>query len=935
MINKRNFLLATFGAAFLLTSVGAMAVPAKRGTRLYRQPDGSMVSVVLNGDEHFHYYLTSDSLPLVEDTDGSLYFASMSNGKLSKTPYLACDAGRRTEEMKKAVAGVDCRQVVSELRSRAMKTGRFRGVAQQGLGRFETTFPSKGKLKALVILVQYKDVKFTTDNAQQYFTDMLNKDGFSEYGGTGSAHQYFLDASNGQFDLTCDVYGPVTLPNNRAYYGGNDYSGSDKQPEDMVVDAVNLLKDKVDFSQYDCDKDGVLDNVFLFYAGTGEASGGPAESVWPHAWDLTSAGKAFTVSGVKVDHYACTCEMQGSKPDGIGTFCHEFSHIMGLPDLYNTLTSSVAYTPGEWSVMDYGPYNNDSRTPPTYSAYERNAMGWLDIEPVTEATSIKLDDIKSSNHAVMIATSRPKEFYLFENRQQTSWDTYLPNHGMLIWHVDYDPDVWDNNTVNNDRDHQYVDLVEANGAGNSAKGASWPGTLGKTEFTASTDPAFVDWKGKDAGLPITGIEEIDGKVYFDVAGGDFELDAPSGIEASELTPISMRLAWQPVDKAKGYVVSVYSENGLVQEYVNGFKHARVEAPTTSVVVKELCAETEYKVEVCAVSGSRMSQVATVAVTTPVMTFDYTTPEVLPAQNVGHDAFTACWKPVDGAVDYLLTVEGSYEVPPTTDNCNFDSLIFRIPNGWTYSLKTSRYTDPNWCGKAVPSAKMDKDGAYVKTAVYDHDILACSLWAKLSDNNSEAEIKVDGLVNDKWVPVSTITGMTNKGTNYQVENIPSGTRQLLFTYVQTGKTVLAFDDVELQIGGVERRIIDGFKETSVGNVTSCLVEGLPSEETGFYYKVMAVSDGGSHSLWSKDQYVERGGATSVASVADNDGIHTAFAVDDILHCTGLAGERVDVYSADGRICAKSVVDGNGCLTLPLPQKGLYIVRFSTLSLKVLR
>lgn len=919
-------------AVFSLAALEAGAVPAKRGVRQYTQPDGTVVSVTLQGDERFHYYLTADNLPLMEDADGGLYFATMKDGKLQRTNYLACDVQRRSAAVKASVAGTNVGAVVSALRARALSTNRYKADSHAGMGKFDTTFPTKGKQKALVVLVEYKDVKFKTENPQQYFSDMLNKDGFSEYGATGCARQYFLDASNGQFDLTCDVYGPVTLPNKRSYYGGNGLSGHDRQPEEMVIDAVKQLDDSVDFSQYDRDHDGILDNVFLFYAGKGEASGGSAETVWPHAWNLEQAGKSFTVDGVLVDHYACTCELQGSKPDGIGTFCHEFSHIMGLPDLYNTV-SGGNYTPGEWSVMDYGPYNNDSRTPPTYSAYERNAMGWLDLQTVSEATSVKLDDIKDSNKAVVIGTSRPNEFFLFENRQQTSWDTYLPGHGMLIWHVEYQASVWDDNSVNNDPDHQYVDLVEANGEGKSSQGAAWPGALGKTEFTATTKPAFLDWYKKDPGLPITDIMESEGKIYFDVDGGNFVLAAPGGLQESDVTPISIHLSWQPVERAKEYVVSVYKRDGAEKEYVEGFRAAKVSAKSTSIDVTGLEAETDYVAEVTALSGTRVSDTASIHVKTAVMTFPYMTPVVLPASQVDDNAFTACWKPVEGADHYLLTVEGAYEVAPKADNCDFGSLIFRVPTGWSYSLKVTRYTDPSWCGKASPAAKLDKDGATITTAVYEHDVLSCSFWARLAGYKPESAVVVDGLVDGQWTSIAKFSDLSTDGATYTLDSIPAGTRQLRFTYLQSDGANLALDDISVMVGGVERHVLEAFDAANVGNVNACRVTGLSSQETGYYYKVMAVSQDDSHTLWSAEQYVSLSDPTAIAGHPVNVS-KVALASDGTLTCLGKAGDVAKVYSVDGRMCCSAVVGQNGRAALALRGHGLYVVRMAGNSVKIL-
>lgn len=910
--------------ACLCVSVNAFAVPAKKGIRVYQQPDGTTVDVILNGDEQFHYYTTSDGVPLVEDADGALYFGTLNGLNVQKTRYLACNADQRTAEIQSLINSAAPEAVISVLKSRADKKNR-RLAGYNGLGRFETTFPNKGELKALVILVEYSDVRFTLDDPKRYFTDLLNKDGFDEYKATGCAREYFLAASNGQFDLHSDVYGPVTLPRTRNYYGGNDMFGSDSNPEDMVVHAIELLKGKVDFSQYDCDKDGILDNVFVFYAGKGEASGGPASSVWPHAWNLTQAGKSFTVDGVLVDHYACTNEWQGDNPDGIGTFCHEFSHIMGLPDLYCTDGSGSNFTPGEWSVMDYGPYNNNSRTPPTYSAYERNAMGWLDIVEVNEGGSHRLDDLKDSNKAVLIPTSRSNEFFLFENRQQTSWDKYLPHHGMLIWHVDFDKDVWRKNIVNNDQDHQHVDLIEANGVGESKNGASWPGIHEKTSFTAQSDPSFVDWKGRDIGLPITGIVEENGVIYFDVDGGEFELAAPQNLAISEITPISLRADWTPVERAKGYIVSVYANRGVVRDFVPGFTAAKTNATTTFIIVEGLDAETEYTVEVSAFYGSRVSPASSINVNTPEMTFPYITPVVLPAENISNDSFTASWLPVEGAEHYLLTVESAYEILPETSVCNFGSLIFRVPTGWDFSLKTSRYSDANWCGKAVPSAKMDKDGATLTSPVFDCDIVECSLWTKLTSRQSESILKVEGFTDGEWQKIESIENIPASGTTHRISSIPAGTRQLKFTFIQDGGANLALDDVEITTGGVARSVLENYNGLNVGATTSFVVDNLPAGETGFYYKVKAVTSDGDMSLFSKDQYVD----WHSSSIQDNILENTVRGVDiDIagnIYCQGLHSEEVSVYTIDGIKRCSSIIGEDGKCIIALPKGAVYIIR----------
>lgn len=575
----------------MATAIGAMAVPAKRTTFIATQPDGTQVTLTRAGDEFNKYFLTDDGQIVVGDELKGYYFAKVNaaDGRIASSGIKAADASARTAAQKAFVAGID-RDVLGEAMAKTAGMSRIAPregernyapakskaslPAQSGIGLFPgTTYPNSGSPKGLIILVEYSDVKFNSSyDAGDYFRRMVSEKGFSDYNATGSALDWFTDASMGQFTPDFDVYGPVTLPNNQAYYGGNLTNGDDKAPEEMVIDGCRLLDSQVNFKDYDTDGDGYVDNVFVFYAGRGEADGGSANTVWPHQWEIESAGKSLILDGVKISRYACSNEWDGKKPDGIGTFVHEFSHVMGLPDLYHTSSNSAYYTPLDWSVMDYGPYNNDGRTPPTYSIFERNAMGWIDPIVLDKTPrSIELEHIAVSNRGCLIPTSKSTEFFLLENRQQEGWDKYLPGHGMLIWHIDYNATIWRNNTVNNTRTHQYVDIEEANNnpAGNSATAvANWafPGTSGAyTEFTDNTTPNMKTWDGASLNIPITGITETDGIITFDVCGGQPDIDSPVATlpADNEIGDNYFIASWTPVDGATDYLLTVKSLGELV------------------------------------------------------------------------------------------------------------------------------------------------------------------------------------------------------------------------------------------------------------------------------------------------------------------------------------------------------------------------------------
>ena len=925
--------------AFLLAAglATAFAIPAKQGVLTFTQPDGTTVKVTLHGDESFHYYLSADGYPLMAGEDGTLCFASMENGMPVASDYKACDVSVRSAALRQWLSNAPGEQdFVRSLKAEAAKANAPRRIIpQSGIGLSSTEFPKSGKVKGLVILVQYSNVKFRLDDPKTYFTNLLNQPGFSDYRGTGSARDYYMDASNGQFEPEFDVYGPVTLPYKRSYYGASTAYSHDSRPEDMVVHAIELLDPEVDFSQYDNDKDGKLDNVYLFYAGQGENDGGPSECIWPHAWELTAQRKEFLADGVLVSRYACSNEWQtqAGLPDGIGTFCHEFSHVMGLPDLYCTNGMvKDGYTPGKWSIMDYGPYNNDSRTPPTYSAYERNAMGWLDIDVLGEAATVTLPELQSSNKGCLMPTRNTNEFFLFENRQQTKWDTYLPGHGMLIWHIDFDQRTWDLNEVNNSQTHQYVDLVEANGAGNSDTGAAWPGTTGKTNFTADSNPAFRNWYGEEM-PPITNIEETDGVITFDVDGGDFVFGTPEAPMAEDVTPVSFRLSWNAVDRAKSYEVSVYTKDeGGSPIYLDGFNALNVDGET-SVAVENLVAETDYYAVYRAVNGSRRSELyPEMHVRTPELTFPYFTPEVMPATDVTDTSFTANWKPMDGAASYILTVASSTEVAPHDNTCSFGSMTFMLPRGWEFSENTSRYEDKEYCGKAVPSAKMTVDGSCITTKAYDYDVLGISFWYKGVKVNTQSCLEVEGLANGEWVSLMSVTSLSREATTVDIRDIPQGVRQVRFIFRSYGTGEIAMDDIVISVGGNAQVNVPGYEGLDVGNVTSWKVDNLPAGLTDFVYMVQAVDQSGVKSLVSKGQEVK----LDNSSVTDIDAGRVC-AVSVTGDCITLQGEPyapVLVYSPDGRLAAAVTLDAEGIGRIRVAASGIYIARFANRSFKIM-
>lgn len=513
-----NALIRTF-LSLLLTLSSLSSVNAKTAVRTPIQCNDSLL-ILKFGDEFNHIITTVDTIPLVQ-YEGSYHYATIKeNGEMTHSPFTAHSPHLRTPFEKKYISSLPAKAIREGAGKRISSTRRTTSHRQ---GLMSTSFPSTGVQKGLVVLVQFRDLKYSIDNPAEYFRRQLNEPGFSDNGATGSARDWFIENSNGAFLPQFDVLGPVTLPQRMSYYGRNNRDGNDTNPTQIVTASCITLDAGVDFREYDRDNDGYVDNVYVIYAGYGEADSPNPDTIWPHSWSLKEAGVVIPVlDGVSLNHYACSSELNGTSglPDGIGTFVHEFSHVLGLPDLYctsNDLNSRYKpFTPGTYSTLDYGPYNNLGRTPPNYSAYERYALGWLQPEELSGESFYTLENIADCNKAYIVKTSSDDEYFLFENRQQTGNDAFIPGHGMAIWHIDFIQQIFDDNIVNNDPNHQYVDLIEADGSQFEMDRPNdlFPGASRNHRFTTTSRPKFVTWGKEYPSVALHDIEEADGIITF-------------------------------------------------------------------------------------------------------------------------------------------------------------------------------------------------------------------------------------------------------------------------------------------------------------------------------------------------------------------------------------------------------------------------------------
>lgn len=929
----KNFTL--FICAALLGTAAADAVPAKRVWRTFTQPDGTTVELMQGGDEFSHFFMTRQGDYVLCDTDGSFRYATVDKrGELTTL-------GIKVESRSKANVAVDKAAVEKALAARADAKREARvavsarsdkkAPAQVGMGRFTSNYPRTGDVRCLVFLVEYKDVKFKVSDPQKYYDEFCNSENFTKDGATGSVAQYFRDQSDNMFRPVYDVFGPVPLKNNRAYYGGNTAGGDDKAAEEMVVEAVEYYKNEIDFSKYDFDNDGYVDNIFILYAGQGEASYGPATSVWPHSFELHYVMTCPQYNGKRVDSYTCTNEWELNGPEGIGTFCHEFSHTMGLPDLYHTSNSSAAYTPGSWSVLDYGPYNNEGRTPPNYSIFERNAMGWLEPSVLDGPACITLEPI-TSNTGYLIETEKTNEFFLLENRQQKGWDTFIPGHGMLIWHIDFNQAKFNDNSVNNSKTHQYVDIVEANNEANSNNeqtmaGYAFPGTAKNTSFTSTTTPAMKSWSGRDVDMPITNIVEQSGKIMFDVAGGYFELDTPTGVKASANQDGILSVSWDAVQNAAFYTVTVTQLVEGVRVPFGKYSDFNV-GDVTGVEIEGVAGRTEYFVTVSAFKGQFSSDPSEeISVVTPAVPMEKITPSIISWDTSSTSSFTISWMPIEDAVDYLVTVKSVARGGESKQVFGFGSASSsEFPADWTCVGNPEYYSSANNYGEAIPSFKMGVKSTAFTTGLFPSDIIGLSFWMRGMSTNTKSYLSISGRADEgaDWVDVKPqiyTIDYNSKGEIITVD-VPEGIRQLNFTY-NKGTGNIGIDDITVTFAGEEKTIHADYDRKSVGKVTSHQVVisdgGRAAESLGFEAYVEAVDAGGKVSRPSEAVRVTPC-TTGIDLPADGSAM---VSVDGAtISYTGNDGDLC-LYNAAGIAVARTVAQ-SGEAVIEAPAQGLYIL-----------
>ena len=449
----------------MLCSLTSWAAKAESIPVQVRQADGTIITVILRGDEHINWYTTLDGVLLVQSEDNNYYIGQVErSGKLIATKQLAHEALSRSQAERNLIAKQDkekffayVNKIAEESENAYDKTPLTRGPIIDTEWGGIPYFPHTGSPKALVILAEFQDTTFTIQDTKNVFTNYLMNEGhftdtrYNQDKNYKGVRGYFKDCSYGKFTPTFDVVGPVKLPKPQAIYG----AGQNDRVDLLIADACSAVDGTVNFADYDANGDGLVDLVYVIYAGhSANVTGNKVTDIWPKSGTVNISN---TFDGKSIRRFGVSNELAGLENkakdketiNGIGLFCHEFSHTLGLPDIYayhtdaeNQDDQGMEY----WDIMDGGTGIRGGRIPASYLAWEREVMGWMNIDELKNDSTINnLKTIDNGGKAYKIVNSKNKnEYIVLQSIQKGAWNQGWGNgtygKGLLVYRISYQSD---------------------------------------------------------------------------------------------------------------------------------------------------------------------------------------------------------------------------------------------------------------------------------------------------------------------------------------------------------------------------------------------------------------------------------------------------------------------------------------------------------------
>jgi M6 family metalloprotease-like protein len=535
-----------------INSIGAYPRPIT-----VNQPDGTEITIKNNGDEWHHWVTTTDGYRVMKNDVGVYEYTSMlKSGTIVPSGTKANNTDKRSDSEKAFVLGLSKSLSQSELQKANIKRSK---VVQLFTQRKTASKSVSGSFKLLVILANFSDTQ--TTYTQEDFNNLLNQ---QNYNGTGSFREYYLENSKGAFDVVSTVTAWVSLPKTHDYYGPESKWG------EFAYQAIKAAYNSgIDMSQFDNDGDGVIDGVAICHQGNGQESTDDESDIWSHASSLSSAGysaSALTFGTVKADYYFTQPELNvnGSAFTTIGVFCHEFGHVIGALDYYDTdYKENGQYDgTGSWDLMGIGAFNGSpsGSTPAHHNPYTKIGYGWFTPEVLSTVQSVVLPPVMTSGKILKVNTAANNEYFLLENRVQSGFDSYLPGAGMLIYHVDGDY-ITEHSGLNdvNAYEHQGLYIKKALDSGKlDTESTPFPGISENTEFTDISTPSALSWSGEKTNRSITNISFKDDTIRFDYM--DLQDGVPLALSGSLINDSTVDLSWQRSDKDFPVLLAFSTDN---------------------------------------------------------------------------------------------------------------------------------------------------------------------------------------------------------------------------------------------------------------------------------------------------------------------------------------------------------------------------------------
>ena len=359
---------------------------------------------------------------------------------------------------------------------------------------------TKKNLHAIALMVDFSDNKGSRPAAdfQRLLFDSSNPN---------SMTSYYAELSKGMLSVTGEVVGYVRAPKPYSFYTNSESGTGNNYPNNtpgLLVDALTEFCKTDNLKRFDTDNDGYVDGIFLIHAGGGaEAEGDPLKRphmIWSHKWTLPTP---FSNQGVKVFAYSTEPE------DGrVGVFAHEFGHVLGLPDLYDTTYRTRGV--GDWCLMGGGSWGGNGNNPTRMSCWCLSKLGWIQPQVVKSPITAQIDTLANDSNAcyrLWDGGKKESEYFLIENRQTVGQDSALSGAGLAIWHID------ETQSSNTNPLSYWVGLVQADGKkdlennrNSGEAGDLFPGSSNVTSIDDSSNPSTRSNGGTSTGVSITKIK---------------------------------------------------------------------------------------------------------------------------------------------------------------------------------------------------------------------------------------------------------------------------------------------------------------------------------------------------------------------------------------------------------------------------------------------